>query len=393
MEVDNQNIISYKLSEQYKLFAILEKDKMTLKVLDLQNGNSYINNFDFDEIVKEIRTFGDCDNIQEVFDDFKDKFKESNFSLNIDENNVLLVVNYMRRKKKETVNIKLDKKLNENDTISEKDKEILELKKKLALLEKQLEDKKKESSTPKAEQNTIGKKNDEEKTDTVKEENENNYKKIEMEKIKEEDINRKRILKEKEEKRKKDKEEEQKKYAEIFPNAISCKDKENITRICFVHLEISFKDEIKDLEIYDIFSPIKKGFSFVKNKLTDNTFFVVFPFYKTEHQKKVYFGIRDTSQIAIKTDEINFENNIKIRPKLDKGYEGYELDLQILKLYDYLQIYNVNLEERNSIMKYIKQILEMKINYFNFEYDYMRKFFEYLNDYEIIEFILEIGKG
>ena len=34
----------------------------------------------------------------------------------------------------------------------------------------------------------------------------------------------------------------------------------------------------------------------------------------------------------------------------------------------------------------------MKIDGFNIEYNYIRKFFEYLNDYEIIEFIIEIEK-
>ena len=34
----------------------------------------------------------------------------------------------------------------------------------------------------------------------------------------------------------------------------------------------------------------------------------------------------------------------------------------------------------------------MKIDGFNIEYNYIRKFFEYFNDYEIIEFIIKIEK-
>ena len=34
----------------------------------------------------------------------------------------------------------------------------------------------------------------------------------------------------------------------------------------------------------------------------------------------------------------------------------------------------------------------MKIDGFNIEYNYIRKFFEYLNYYEIIKFIIEIEK-
>ena len=62
---------------------------------------------------------------------------------------MILSVNYIRRKKQETVKFQLDKTSNENNIISEKDKEILELKKNVSSLEKQLKENKIESSTPK----------------------------------------------------------------------------------------------------------------------------------------------------------------------------------------------------------------------------------------------------
>jgi uncharacterized protein YciU (UPF0263 family) len=70
------------------------------------------------------------------------------------------------------------------------------------------------------------------------------------------------------------------------------------------------------------------------------------------------------------------------------------MKLHKFKIYDYLQIYNINinLEERTSIMIYIKQIAKMKIDNFKFEYRYLREFFEYSDDYEIIEFIINMGE-
>ena len=144
---------------------------------------------------------------------------------------MILSVNYIRRKKQETVKFQLDKTSNENNIISEKDKEILELKKNVASLEKQLKENKIESSIPKNENNIFEKKEvdkkENEKIETTEEKKGNSFKEIEMKKKKE--IKRKRNLKEKKKKkRKKEKYEEQKKYAERFPKAIiSSKIKKN----------------------------------------------------------------------------------------------------------------------------------------------------------------------
>ena len=141
---------------------------------------------------------------------------------------MILSVNYIRRKKQETAKFQLDKTSNENNIISEKDKEILELKKNVASLEKQLKENKIVSSIPKDENNIFEKKEvdkkENEKIETTEEKKGNSFKEIEMKKKKE--IKRKRNLKEK--KRKKEKYEEQKKYAERFPKAIiSSKIKKN----------------------------------------------------------------------------------------------------------------------------------------------------------------------
>ena len=71
------------MNEQFKLFAILENNNITFKVLEFRNGNSYKDNFDFDKMKEKVKTFRACDDIQEVFDPFKEDFDDSNFSLDI----------------------------------------------------------------------------------------------------------------------------------------------------------------------------------------------------------------------------------------------------------------------------------------------------------------------
>ena len=71
------------MNEQFKLFAILENNNITFKVLEFRNGNSYKDNFDFDKMKGKAKTFRACDDIQEVFDPFKEDFDDSNFSLDI----------------------------------------------------------------------------------------------------------------------------------------------------------------------------------------------------------------------------------------------------------------------------------------------------------------------
>lgn len=118
---------------------------------------------------------------------------------------MILSVNYIRRKKQETAKFQLDKTSNENNIISEKDKEILELKKNVASLEKQLKENKIESSIPKNENNIFEKKEvdkkENEKIETTEEKKGNSFKEIEMKKKKE--IKRKRNLKEKKKKKRK----------------------------------------------------------------------------------------------------------------------------------------------------------------------------------------------
>lgn len=71
------------MNEQFKLFAILENNNITFKVLEFRNGNIYKNNFDFEKMKGKAKTFRACDDIQELFDAFKEDFDDSNFSLDI----------------------------------------------------------------------------------------------------------------------------------------------------------------------------------------------------------------------------------------------------------------------------------------------------------------------
>ena len=120
----------------------------------------------------------------------------------------------------------------------------------------------------------------------------------EKEKKRKEEEKKKRKEEEKQRKENKEKEENEENENRIFqkfPLGIS---PESFAEafINYVHLEISIKEEQKGIEIYEIYDircPKKGGFKFINYPFEKNSLFVVFPFYKTEEQNKISFGIRD----------------------------------------------------------------------------------------------------
>ena len=52
-------------------------------------------------------------------------------------------------------------------------------------------------------------------------------------------------------------------------------------------MEIKSKENIKDLEIYDIYGPSKSGFKF--NNFQNDKIFAIIPFYKISKLKKIIF--------------------------------------------------------------------------------------------------------
>ena len=63
-----------------------------------------------------------------------------------------------------------------------------------------------------------------------------------------------------------------------YPNGISSLIENNANKdIGYIHLEIEFKKEPKEIEIYDIFGPSKPGFKFIN--IEKNKYYSVFPFY------------------------------------------------------------------------------------------------------------------
>ena len=93
--------------------------------------------------------------------------------------------------------------------------------------------------------------------------------------------------------------------------------------IKFIHLEIKFKKETKDLEIYDAFGPSKIGYKIINYK--NNKFFSVFPFYNI--MKKIIFGIIEIdSGIIIDDDYISGEYF-----KFKKQEKQWELSTKLTK--------------------------------------------------------------
>ena len=191
------------------------------------------------------------------------------------------------------------------------------------------------------------------------------------------------------ERKKKEREENEKRILQKFPLGISTESNSEAF-INYVHLEISFKKEKKDIEIYDIRCPKKEGFKFINYPLKKNSFFVVFPFYKTEEQNKISFGIRnsETSE-EIDNNILVKGGNLNLIPIIGRGFE---LILKQSELFNYLKIYNLELEEKYHI-EYLKNIQDMNIKEFNYSISGVRKIFENSNNYEIIDTIIQIGEN
>ena len=161
-----------------------------------------------------------------------------------------------------------------------------------------------------------------------------NVKKEEEEKEKEkkrkEEEKKKRNEEEKQIKEYKEREENENRILQKFPLGIS---------------QESFADAC--IKIYDIRCPKKEGFKFTNYPFKKDSLFVVFPFYKTEEQNKISFGIRDseTSKEIDKKILVKGEN----RDLMPISGKGFELKLKQFELYNYLKIYNLELE-RNIIL-------------------------------------------
>ncbi len=100
------------------------------------------------------------------------------------------------------------------------------------------------------------------------------------EKLEKELLEKERIRKEKEKKERaeKEKQEKQEKHASKFPKGITSSPRENDLKeeIKFIHLDIIFKSNEKQIEIFDIFAPKKKGYKVIN--FEENKYFSVFPF-------------------------------------------------------------------------------------------------------------------
>ena len=189
----------------------------------------------------------------------------------------------------------------------------------------------------------------------------------------------------KEEKEKKEKEE----HAKNFPEGIASKSNDNTNtlvekEIKFVHLEIKFKKEKKDLEIFDIFGPSKPGYKLMN--FENNKYYIVFPFYKTKESNKIILGIRDAKNKEFINDEYISGNYLKFSPQNNH----WKLTILISKQTEsFFNIYNVPKEINN--LAYLKFLYRLNLKNYEFTYSFVSEATNGLKYFEILELIMEIG--
>ena len=225
---------------------------------------------------------------------------------------------------------------------------------------------------------------------------------IEKERLEKQEKERKRKEKELEEIRKKEEERKEKerkekerkeqeiKQAQNFPNGISSRNTEIGENIKFIHLEIKFKSEVKDIEVFDIYAPSKQGYKVIKYE--NNKYFVVFPFYKTK-TKHVFFGIRD-----IKTKEFVDKKYIFENENFNYFYSDNEpknrYSLFIIKEKSEFMIFNIyNVPKEINKISYLKFIHDLNLKDYKFTESCIKEVTSILTYSEILDLILEFGNN
>ena len=228
-----------------------------------------------------------------------------------------------------------------------------------------------------------------ERLEKEKEEKERKEKeKLEIEALKKELEEKKK--KEKEWKKKKEEEERQKQKAIDFPNGITYKNSKINDEIKFIHLDIKFKNEIKDIEIFDIYSPSKQGYKVVN--FEKNKYVMVFPFYKSKpNNEKLSFGIRE-----VKTQTFVEGNEIELKPNyleyINKPKKHYELRI-IKEKSEYMTFNIYNKPKDKNKIQYLKLINKLNLKDYRFKTTCINDVTKLLNYKEIIDLIMEIGNN
>ena len=217
--------------------------------------------------------------------------------------------------------------------------------------------------------------------------------KEEMIKLQKEKERQKRQREEEEQRKKKEEErikfEQEKKkkeeHARIYPDGISSiTEKDAKAKLKFIHLEINFKKNMKkNLEIFDIFGPSKSGYKLIDE---NNKLYTVFPFYKNNKVKKVIFGIRDEKTKDFMDDNDIYGEHLKFY-NLENKWE-----LTILKNNNEENLFNIyNLPNEINGMNYLKFLLKLNLNNYNFTLNCVREVCSPLKFYNIIDIIMEKG--
>ena len=174
-------------------------------------------------------------------------------------------------------------------------------------------------------------------------------------------------------------------YFKNFPDGISSNDNIANKKIKFIHIDIEFVSQVKEVEIFDINSPQKEGYKVIK--FQDSKYFSVFPFYKTD-KKYIYFGIREIDT------KLSLDGNIISKYeclKYNKEKERFELKIiksDIMKF----DIYNVpaRIKGKEEI-HYLKLLQQLNLKNYNLSFYKLKEVTKSLKYSEILDLLMEIG--
>ena len=302
------------------------------------------------------------------------------------------------RKEKELLEQSIEKLKDENkkyDAKIEKNKKEEEKRKEEQEKRRKEEEKREEEIRIKEEE--IRKKEDEKRKEEEEKRNEeirkrNEEKEIEIRKRREkqkEIEKQEKEKKEEEERQNKKKEEEKRKkeelqHAENFPDGISTLKENNANKkIEFIHLEIKFKGNSKEIEIFDINGPSKQGYKFIE--IENNKYYIVFPFYKC---RELFFGIRDTKENKL------IDNNDIFGKNLNYDRNNNKWELTILKSENCEMIFNIyNVPKEINKINYFKFLSKIDLKNYTFTQECVREVTSILKYNEVIDLIMEIYKN
>ena len=380
-----------KLEEEKKLMEKIKQEKMAKMLEELELNKRMIKEYE-----EENKKIAENKKKKEEEEMKKRKEEEINKKKNKEEEEK------KEREKIEEENLRVNELQNQIKILQEKvEKNNIEKQKRLEIEQKEkLKEEEERIKKKKEEEEEAKKRNEEEEKIKKEKEKQEQERKLFIEQKNQEIIKlQEQLEKQREEeeqaKKRKDEEEKRKKEEENrikdefmhtinYPDGISSK-KENTEnkKIEYIHLEIKFIKEPKELEIYDIHGPSKSGYKFYNYE--NNKYYVVFPFYKF-NKNSIIFGVRDTKEKSIISDNDIYGEHLTF----NKNKKYWELT--ILKKENYEMIFNIyNVPKEINKINYLKFLNQLNLKNYIFTLDCIREITFDLKFNEILDLIMEIG--